>query len=136
MGFKKQQKRPLWTRPAAIVEIDRQAEAARTRFITAGSGQALVYWRKGQQARECLAAHDAQNPPAAGKYPALEAEVGITGETVLAVAQVIADIEEGWAQVADAIETIRLAAKRAVEDAPAPPQIAAVIEGLVWPAPE
>lgn len=121
----------------AIVQIDNQAEAARLTYITGGSGQALVYQRKSDQAKACLAAYDAQNPPPAGTYPSLEAEVGITGADVIEVATVVKGLEEAWGAVADSIETIRLGAKAAIED-PATTtaaQIQAILAAIAWPQP-
>lgn len=119
----------------AIARIDAAAEAARCAYITPGSGQALVYQRKGQQARDCLANHDAQNPPAPGAYTALEAEVGITGGDVLEVAAVVAGLETAWAAVADQIEAIRLTAKRDVAAAATPAEVDAIEAAVVWPVP-
>lgn len=122
---------------AVCNKIDADAEARRLTIITPGAGQAQVYQRKGDQARDCLTNYDAQNPPPAGTYPALEAEVGITGADVLAVATVVKDLEDAWGTVADAIEAVRLGAKRDVEDSATttPAQIQAILEAIVWPQP-
>lgn len=125
---------------AARALIDIAAERARLRFITSGAGQAMVYQRKEVQARACLAAYDAANPPPAGAYPALEAEVGINGTDVLAVAQVVVAVADSWGAIADQIEALRLRAKKAIatvpDDAPdLEAQIAAIESGIVWPAP-
>lgn len=120
---------------AARVEIDRAAEGARLQFISPGAGQAMAYQRKADQARACLAAYDAQTPPPAGLYPALEAEVGITAADVVGVATVVAGLAEAWAAVADAIEAIRLAAKRDVAAAASDEDRTALVAALVWPAP-
>ncbi|MBE0529544.1 MAG: hypothetical protein IH626_01870 [Rhodospirillales bacterium] len=122
-------------RAEAVAQIDRDAEAARLAFITGGSGQALVYKRKAEQAHDCLANHDAQNPPPTDKYPALEAEVGITGADVLGVATVVTGLEAAWGDIADAIEAIRLGAKRDVEAATTPTEIRDVVSAIAWPQP-
>lgn len=120
--------------------IDAAAERARQQYITPGPGQALVYQRKGDQARDCLANYDSANPPPAGAYPALEAEVGISGADVLAVAGVVAATADQWATVADQIEALRLGAKQAVDavsdtDADIEAQLTGISEGIAWPAP-
>lgn len=128
------------SKAAARARIDTAAEYARLRFITPGAGQALIYQRKESQARACLAAHAANNPPALGAYPALDAEVGITGADTLGVAQVVVGLADAWGAIADQIEALRLAAKAAIaavpDDAPdLEAQIAAIEAGIVWPAP-
>lgn len=125
---------------AAKRAVDQTAEKVRLRHITPGDGQSLVYARKEAQARACLAAHDAANPPPAGAYPALEAEIGINGADVLAVAQVVVGLADAWGAIADQIEALRLSAKAAIaavpDDAPdLEAQIAAIEASIVWPAP-
>jgi hypothetical protein len=121
----------------AIARIDREAEVARLAYITDGAGQALVYRRKSDQARACLAAYDTQNPPPAGMFPALEAEVGITGADVIEVATTVANLETAWGAVADSIEAIRLGAKRDIENpsTTTPGDVAAILAAIVWPTP-
>lgn len=123
-------------RAEAISQIDRAAETARLAFITDGAGQALVYRRKSDQARACLAQYDAQNQPPAGMFPALEAEVGITAADVVDVAATVVALEDAWAAIADAIEAIRLGAKRDVGLAPTPNTINNIVSAIVWPTPE
>lgn len=120
---------------AIIRKIDADAEACRLTYVTPGSAQGLVYQRKGNQARDCLATYNAQNPPPAGAYPALEAEVGITGADVIEVATVVKDLEDAWGAVADAIEAIRLSAKANVVAAADVAAVKAVLDAIVWPMP-
>ncbi|MBE0530410.1 MAG: hypothetical protein IH626_06240 [Rhodospirillales bacterium] len=128
--------RPLAPMQAeAIAQIDRDAEAARLAYITGGSGQALVYKRKSDQARACLADYDAQNLPPAGMFPALDAEVGITGADVVDVATMVVGLEDAWATVADAIEAIRLGAKKNVGLAETPAAVHDIVAALAWPTP-
>lgn len=119
----------------ACAKIDAAAETARLAFITPGAGQALVYQRKEAQARACLAAYDAQNQPPAGTYPALEAEVGITGADTVGVATVVAGMADAWAAIGDSIEAIRLGAKKAVGEAAAPADIPPIVAAVEWPSP-
>lgn len=122
----------------ATSEIDARAEKSRLRFITAGTGQALVYQRKEAQARACLATYDSNSPPPLTTYPALDAEIGLTGEDTLAVAQTVAGLADAWGAIADQIETLRLTGKRDIdlvsdEAADIEAQIAAIVDGIVWP---
>ncbi|MAO56583.1 MAG: hypothetical protein CMM61_12915 [Rhodospirillaceae bacterium] len=120
----------------ALAKVDIDAEAARLQFITPGAGQALVYQRKEAQARACLAAHDEQNPPSTGDFPALDAEVGITAADILGVAAAVVAQAEAWAPIGDLIEATRLSAKAAIVAANGDQTaITAVLDGLSWPAP-
>ncbi len=119
-------------------EIDAAAEVARLRFITAGSGQAMVYERKGQEADAAAA----DPSPAAADYPLLAAEVGITAPDtgdeavdIAAVASAVLAQRDLWVPVAAAIEATRLSAKQAVDAAADEAAIQAVLDGLAWPAP-
>lgn len=125
---------------AARSRIDGAAERARLQWITPGAGQALVYQRKETQARACLVAHDVNNPPPTGAYPALDIEVGITGADTRAVAQTVVALADQWGAIADAIEAQRLSAKAAIAAIPdnaadIEAQIAAIEAGIVWPTP-
>jgi len=116
-------------------QIDAAAEAARLQFITAGAGQALTYSRKETQARDCLANYDDQSPPSEGTYPALDAEVDITADSILGVAAIVVANADAWAPAGDAIETIRLGGKKGVVDAADLAAAYAVYDAITWPAP-
>ena len=109
-------------------EIDAAAEICRLSFITAGAGQALTYMQKADQA----AAYRAASSPVEADYPLLMAEVGITGETIEAVAGVIAASFLAWQQIGSQIEATRLGAKKAIEAAA---NVEAAIEAatVTWP---
>lgn len=121
---------------AVASRIDADAEAARLSYVTSGSAQAMVYQRKSEQAADCLANHDSDNPPESGSYPALDAEVGITGEDVLAVAAIVSAEAEAWHTASDAIETLRLAAKRDVKAAEDAATLQSILAGISWPQPD
>ena len=92
--------------------VDAAAEQTRLRYITPGTGQAMVYLAKEEEARAVLAL---QVPPTAGEYPLLEADVGIgAAESVVAAAQTVVTLAAQWRMVAAAIETTRLGAKAAI----------------------
>lgn len=119
-----------WKAKLAI-KIDADAESARLRYITGGSGQAMTYQQKAQEAAEVLALVGAGEIDAS-RFPLLSAEVGITGPTLIEVAQVVDSAFQSWRVVGGAIETLRLGGKAAViasstvDDA----KLAAVID---WP---
>ncbi len=115
--------------------IDGAAETARLQFITAGAGQALAYQRKEAQARDCLATYDEQSPPSEGTYPALDGEVDITADSILGVAAIVVATADGWAAIADTIETTRLGGKKDVDDAADVAAAYAVLDAITWPAP-
>ncbi len=115
--------------------IDGAAEASRLQYITAGAGQALAYQRKEAQARDCLANYTEQSPPSAGAYPALDGEVDITADSILGVAAIVVATADGWAAIADTIETTRLGGKKDVDDAADVAAAYAVLDAITWPAP-
>lgn len=115
--------------------IDGAAEASRLQYITAGAGQALAYQRKEAQARDCLANYDEQSPPTEGTYPALDGEVDITADSILGVATIVVATADGWAAIADTIETTRLGSKKDVDDAADVAAAYAVLDAITWPAP-
>jgi len=118
------------------VQVDREAEAARLRFITAGAGQALEYQATEAQARAWLAAVD----PVLADYPFLQAEVqaiaAVTGfaPPVSAVATEVVAQADAWQAVGSEIKRRRRAAKMAIAAATtvAEAQAAASVN---WPTP-
>ena len=92
------------------MKIDSDAEAARLRYITAGSGQAMTYQQKAQEAAAVLA----DPSPTLENYPLLAAEVGITAATIQEVAQVVDGAFQAWRVVGGRIEGLRLGGKAAV----------------------
>lgn len=124
-------------RAEALARIDAEAERERGRYITPGSGQAMVYLAKENQARACL---DAQEPDPQD-YPLLACTVGIerhpqTGavaQDVTEVAQIVLAVALEWAQVAAAIEAVRLSTKAAAEAAEDAGTVSALFP-LAWPA--
>jgi len=92
-------------------EVDDEAEAARLRYITGGSGQAAVYVIKAAQAD----AYKADGYPAdTTAYPMVAAEVGISGATAKAVADLIITTRDAWLTIASQIEAERLGATGSV----------------------
>jgi hypothetical protein len=109
-------------------QIDAAAEAERLKYITPGSGQAITYARKVEQAKAVLAAAD----PQPADYPMLAASIGIDGADIVAVANTVVAMDAAWEMIGAAIETTRLTAKQAVDLAETAADARAV-EAL-WPS--
>ncbi|HCO90950.1 MAG TPA: hypothetical protein DIT40_08255 [Alphaproteobacteria bacterium] len=102
-------------RSLASAEVNRAAGELRLNWITDIPGQAMVYLQKYDEARRYLA--QAILPFDLGDYPFLQAEVGVTGDSPQAVAQVIVSLGNQWTAVAVEIETARLGAVKAIREA-------------------
>jgi len=113
----------------ACARIDASAEALCNTVVTPGSSQMARYTRKQAQAEAYLA----DPSPTADKYPAIYGEVGITADTVQAVAEVVLARAAAWWTYGDAIERARLAGKRAVESATTVAAIQAAEAAVEWP---
>lgn len=81
-------------------KVDAEAEAFRHRFITPGSGQAMVYLRKEQEALDWL---DDNNAAA----PHIAAEAQATGRTMQEMAELVVQTAEAWRQLSPQIEALR-----------------------------
>lgn len=126
--------------PAATLEqikstlkagVDVVAEAERLKYITPGNGQAMTYQQKVAEAQ----AYKAASNPKAADYPILSSEVGITAETIDAVADIVLAAFAQWQQIGAAIESIRLGAKRDIDVAQDEAAARAVVNAIVWPQP-
>lgn len=116
-------------RAAAKANVDLAAEAYRLTFITAGSGQAMAYTQKLDEARAYLANSSLTD----AECPHIFAEVGITGETAEGVAQVVVGMHAAWQVKSAEIERKRLAAKVAIDTAETAEAISAAAE-IDWRA--
>ncbi|WP_321829737.1 hypothetical protein [Thalassovita sp.] len=104
----------------------------RARFITSIPGQELTYIEKERQALAFLAATaepDPADPADAAAFAFVFQEVGITGQTALKVAQLIAFKAEQWRGLGPLIERERLAASAAIDAAQDQGQIEAALDG-------
>lgn len=114
---------PLANLKSALAEqIDAEAERCRMAYVTPGTGMAMTYREKLEQAEHVIAggqaAADAMSAEAAkSAYPTLAASVGIEGATLWACAQIVWGKYQIWAQISHEIEKSRLAGKKAVSDA-------------------
>lgn len=103
--------------------IDAAAEKERLKYITAGSGQSMVYQEKGAEADR----YALDPAPVAANYPILSASVGADGATLADVAATVTATRRQWIALAAAIEGARLAAKVAIDEAETPEASAAVL---------
>ena len=123
-------------RAKAILGIDINAEQARLKFVTPGSGQALVYQAKKEEAVKFLLLYNNGTDAQAAKnedWPLISAELGVTADSLWLVAQTINYLANSWVDVAAKIEAIRLKLKDEVNKAQSVDDIRAVLTAIVWP---
>lgn len=100
-------------RAQALAEVDAAAGAARMRFATEAPGQAVVYLRKAEQARQYAAAGYTGEPP-----PYIAREAAESSMTPRALADQIIATAAVWDDVlSPAIEAARMKAKRRLQAA-------------------
>jgi hypothetical protein len=97
-----------------LTKIDADAEISRLRYITGGSGQAMTYQQKAQEAAAALQQEAEGGNPQPEDYPLLQAEMGITAPTFLGVAIVVNNAYQSWRVVGGQIEALRLGGKASV----------------------
>lgn len=97
-------------RDDAVRKVNREAEAYRLQFITAGDGQVMAYQQKLAEARAAIADGDI----AEAAIPHIVAEAAIDGMTKTEKAEQIVATFEAWQAVSAAIEAKRLGAKKAI----------------------
>lgn len=106
---------------AAEAAIDREAGAARVRFISTGAGQDATYMVKGLQAEAFRAAGYAGEVP-----PYIAAEAAATGQSEKAAADSILTVRDAWNNlIGPAIEALRIGGKKRVREMP---DVAGVLE--------
>lgn len=113
--------------------IDGAAETERLKYITPGAGQAMTYQRKTEEARRLRAAIGAEEEIVPADYPLLAATIGIDGNTIAEVADIVIGMDNAWAVIGGAIEATRLGAKAAVDAAQTEVEARAVTP--IWPQP-
>lgn len=128
----------LKTRLRAQVVAD--AESCRQRFITPGSGKAMAYMEKHNQAN---AVHDLGQAAATAlseaerleQFPTLAASVGIEAPTLWDCAQIVIARYEAWATISHTIERAELAGKKSISNASDAAAARAAYEAITWPSP-
>lgn len=88
---------------------------ARALFITPIPGQEMTYLAKQTEARELLAM--AAEPEDPSIFPFLYKEVGLTGPTITAVAQVVLNLAYQWSIVGSELERVRMNANSQIRRA-------------------
>ncbi|MDH0366723.1 hypothetical protein [Brucella anthropi] len=116
---------------ALKAQIDALAETERLKYITPGNGQMLTYQQKVAEAQAFKAASD----PQPSDYPILSSEVGITAETIGEVANIVLAAFAQWQKIGAMIESIRLGAKRDIDNAEDEAAARAVVDAIEWPQP-
>lgn len=116
-------------RETILYEIDAEAERQRRRYITPGSGQAMTYARKVEEAHRVKADAD----PEAADYPMLAASLGIDGDTVEEVADLVLAMDAAWLKIGADIEKARLVAKEDAKRAQDAVTMRKALTDIKWP---
>ena len=129
----------LARRKAALIKrVEDDAEAVRLRYITPGSGMAMTYGEKRDQAAAVhaigeTAANALTVEQARDAYPTLAASIGIEGPTLWACAQLVIAKAEAWADLSYSIERARIVGKKTISDASDAAAAQAAYEAITWP---
>jgi hypothetical protein len=96
----------------------------------------LVYQEKRREAEAALAAFSVPGgqPVDPAQFPLLAAEIGITAVDLQGVAQAVMSTALAWTQVAAAIESTRLKAKRDIAETNSTAEIDAILSAVAWGA--
>ena len=111
-----------------IDAVNNRAEAVRNLFLTPGSGQAITYARKEDEARAWTAEAD----PAA--FPFLSAEATATGATLADTAALVLAQANAWVTIGAAIEGNRRGLVVAIDAAPDVASLEAIDLDAGWPS--
>lgn len=115
-----------------LAKIDKQAGAVRGRYITTTPGQEMIYLEKRREAELILAdPGQGDNVPDAST-PHITSEASQHGVTRFEKAVEVVTMAQLWATISPAIETLRLAAKDAVNAATTVAQARAAAN-ITWP---
>lgn len=97
------------TRRETVVAINLIRGETRTRFITSIPGQDMVYMEKERTARAWMAEFQATGvEPLPDAYPAIAAEIGLTGESAFQVAYIYIYKSEEWRHLSPIIERVSI----------------------------
>lgn len=110
-------------REGACVLVDRAAEATRLRYITPGTGQAMAYQEKYDEAVALILDPSIAETEA----PHIFAEVGVTGATAEEVASIVIGMRTVWRGISADIERRRLATKAEINQAQSPAEIDSIL---------
>lgn len=117
-------------------QVDADAEAQRLIYITSGSGMSMTYSEKKEQALAVLdigsEAANALPNNGASEYPLLAASVGVEAASLYEAAELVMSSYEAWVAIGGAIESKRLIAKKAINDASDVQAVKAAYEAIAW----
>lgn len=117
-------------------QVDIDAEAQRLLYITSSAGMALTYSEKKEQALAVLdigsEAANALPNNGASEYPLLAASVGVEAASLYEAAELVMSRYEAWVAIGGAIESKRLTAKKAINDASDVQAVKAAYEAIQW----
>lgn len=113
-------------RALAVTQVNADAEVARQRYLTPGSGQALIYQMKAAELERFEADGD-------GEFPLLSTEIGVTAPTLADVARNVRKALDLWLSVGPAIERTRIMAKASIAETEQIPNILAIAKNIIWP---
>ena len=120
-------------------QVDEAAETVLQRYITPGSGMAMVYQEKMAQALAVAALGEAAaNAMSAAdreaQYPTLSASVGIEAATLWGCAQLVLTKYTQFATLSLSIERSRLQGKAAIKAAATESEAVAAHSAIAWPS--
>jgi hypothetical protein len=110
----------------ALVFVMALIKRARERFITNLPGQDAIYQAK---EAEAIAYINAENP-VLSEFPLLSAEVGITANTAIDLANLWITMANQWRNTAAQLESIRMTANIAINSATTEAEIEAALDNL------
>jgi hypothetical protein len=118
------------TKAQVIAAIDDAAERERLKYITPGSGQALVY-----EAKKAEVARWNSSNASEASFPWAKGRADRLGVSVLEVIATWEAQAGAWATVGIAIENVREAAKEAAAATKDDDAAMAVLDAIEWPRP-
>lgn len=113
----------------SLLFIDAAAEEARSRVVTAGSGQAMTYIRKADAARMFLAGQELSD----AQMLRIEDEATRLGVSKEEAATTLVQTADAWETLDASIDNIRLTTKALITEADSTAKIIEIIEQTVWP---
>lgn len=129
-----------WVKADYVRRLAADAEAARLRFLTPGTGKALEYLEKRDQAaavhamgEEAARAMTVQE--AVTEFPTLVSGLGYDGDDIWSVALVVIGKAEAWSETSGRIASLERSAKAAIQAASTGAEAQAAYDAVQWPAP-
>ena len=122
-------------RSQAMIDIDSQAEMARSYFITSGSGQSMVYISKMIEAEKFKVEIDGGITPNPEDFPLMNGRAKRLNLTLLQVSEEWKQKSKEWLEVAAEIEDLREEAKEKIKSASLSLDIQTTMDNITWPKP-